>query len=563
VGAGLLALSNTAALAAADDAYTANDVLLFLQNPAGAVGNDKVAYFSLGNTVSVFRDSAAGSVTNLGNINTTLNATFGSDWADKASTIFVGAAGQQGSTSATNTGVTNGDYARTVYVTKARSGVGTIGQANSASPLFDPSQTGVAGQIAGSNLISGMTQPGSVAFGDTLIEGYNPFSNGNPSTAYGAISGGIQNSIGNSTLTFGSVTNVVTALDLYRVTKTTGTNATNANTALWHVSNNKTATYSNNSYPGSNGARADYLGTITLSSDGSVNFLAAQSGGVVPNAPVINSAATANGTVGAPFNYTITATNTPTGFDATPLPAGFSVNATSGVISGTPTAAGNYTINISAINSGGTGNITLSLAIARGIPVINTPPTATAITAGQPLSASSLTGGNASVAGNFDFTSPAFIPSATSTQLVTFTPSDTTNYTTASTSVTVTVNPAPLSPFDSWTGGNVSLTNSLIAIYAIGGGSYNGTTAPQVPVTNLVGGNLTITAIIRTNDPALTVTAEHTNNLTTWTPIGNGTITGVDQTGCPPNHERRAYSVPIGTDTKKFLRLRASINSTN
>jgi len=102
VGAGLLALSNTAALAAADDAYTANDVLLFLQNPAGAVGNDKVAYFSLGNTVSVFRDSAAGSVTNLGNINTTLNATFGSDWADKASTIFVGAAGQQGSTSATH-----------------------------------------------------------------------------------------------------------------------------------------------------------------------------------------------------------------------------------------------------------------------------------------------------------------------------------------------------------------------------------------------------------------------------------------------------------------------------
>ena len=75
-------------IAAEDDAYTANDLLLFLQNPAGAVGNDKVAYYSLGSAVNVFRDAVAGSVTNLGNINTTLNATFGSDWTNQASTIY-------------------------------------------------------------------------------------------------------------------------------------------------------------------------------------------------------------------------------------------------------------------------------------------------------------------------------------------------------------------------------------------------------------------------------------------------------------------------------------------
>jgi len=194
------AISNSG-FAAQDAGYSANDLLLFLQNPGGSVGNDKVAYYSLGSAVNVFRDAAAGSVTNLGNINTTLNATFGSDWTSKASSIFAGVAGQNGETSNLSTAITTGDYARTVYVTKARTSVGTVGQANSASPLFDPAQTAVASQIAGSNNISGMTQPGVAAFTDTLIEGYNPFSNGNPSTAYGAISGGIQTNISNSTVT--------------------------------------------------------------------------------------------------------------------------------------------------------------------------------------------------------------------------------------------------------------------------------------------------------------------------------------------------------------------------
>ena len=263
---------STSAFAAQDDAYTANDVLLFLQNPDGFVGKNKVVYFSLGSAVNVFRDASAGSVTDLGNINTPLTANFGSDWTNKASSIHAGAAGQNGATSSMATSITNGDYARTVYVTKARTSVGTLGQANSASPLFDPAQTAVAGNIAGSNSISGMTQPGVALFADTLIEGYNPFSNGNPVSAYTAISGGIQNKIGNPAVSYGSVSSVVTALDLYRVTKTTGTNASSNST--WHLSNNKTATYSKSDYPASNGARADYLGTITLSSNGSVNFLA-------------------------------------------------------------------------------------------------------------------------------------------------------------------------------------------------------------------------------------------------------------------------------------------------
>src|SRR5207237_9993250 len=55
--------------------------------------------------------------------------------------------------------------------------------------------------------------------------------------------------------------------------------------------------------------------------------------------PVITSPLTACGAVGSAFSYTITATNNPTSFTASPLPAGLTVNTSTGVISGTPTQA--------------------------------------------------------------------------------------------------------------------------------------------------------------------------------------------------------------------------------
>ncbi len=54
------------------------------------------------------------------------------------------------------------------------------------------------------------------------------------------------------------------------------------------------------------------------------------------------------------------------------LPAGLTANTISGVISGTPTAAGTYTVALSAINGSGTGKATLTIAISAStsIPVI-------------------------------------------------------------------------------------------------------------------------------------------------------------------------------------------------
>jgi len=89
-------------------------------------------------------------------------------------------------------------------------------------------------------------------------------------------------------------------------------------------------------------------------------LFAAQSG---PVPPAITSPSAASGSVGAAFSYQITATNNPTSFNATGLPAGLSVNTTTGLISGTPTAAGSFNVTVSATNSAGTGSTTLALSI--------------------------------------------------------------------------------------------------------------------------------------------------------------------------------------------------------
>ena len=97
-----------------------------------------------------------------------------------------------------------------------------------------------------------------------------------------------------------------------------------------------------------------------------------------PPPPVITSATTASGTVGVAFSYQITATNNPTSFNATGLPGGLTVNTITGLISGTPTTAGTYTVTISATNAGGTGSATLTLTVVNPPPpVISSPLTAT------------------------------------------------------------------------------------------------------------------------------------------------------------------------------------------
>jgi hypothetical protein len=92
------------------------------------------------------------------------------------------------------------------------------------------------------------------------------------------------------------------------------------------------------------------------------------------------------------------------------------------------------------ITTASTGN-----SVSKATPTISVAPTASAITYGQTLGSSVLSGGTASTAGTYAFTTPSTAPNAgTASQNVTFTPTETANYNTATTTVSVTVNAASL-----------------------------------------------------------------------------------------------------------------------
>ncbi|NBT90017.1 MAG: DUF5011 domain-containing protein [Verrucomicrobia bacterium] len=90
---------------------------------------------------------------------------------------------------------------------------------------------------------------------------------------------------------------------------------------------------------------------------------------------------------------------------------------------------------------------TRTIEVVRATPSITALPTATAITTGQTLNASTLSGGGASVPGTFAWSVPTTVPPAgTNSYGVTFTPADTANYVTVALEVPVTAESAPTGP---------------------------------------------------------------------------------------------------------------------
>jgi len=142
----------------------------------------------------------------------------------------------------------------------------------------------------------------------------------------------------------------------------------------------------------------------------------------------------------------------------------------------------------------------ISVTVIPAVPTVSVGPTASAITYGQTLASSTLTGGTASVPGAFAWTTPTIIPSGGApNESVTFTPSDTTDYSTVVGPVSVTVNPA--TPTVTVTPGSSSLTvtSPLSVTVAVGGGA--GTATPTGSVT-ISGGGYTSSAATLTNGSA-------------------------------------------------------------
>ena len=85
-----------------------------------------------------------------------------------------------------------------------------------------------------------------------------------------------------------------------------------------------------------------------------------------PTAPTITSIPNAVASVGTPYSYQIAAANSPGSYSAIGLPAGLNFDTTTGLIYGTPTAGGAYTVSLFATNAYGTGSGILTLAISPG-----------------------------------------------------------------------------------------------------------------------------------------------------------------------------------------------------
>jgi hypothetical protein len=279
--------------------------------------------------------------------------------------------------------------------------------------------------------------------------------------------------------------------------------------------------------------------------------------GIVTNAPAVTSTEGLATSVGETVSYQITASGGATGFWATNLPGGLSINGTSGQITGavTNTNRNGSLLGLVAYNAYGAGEATIPVSIAKGTPVLLVLPSASAITNGQALSNSILTGGSASVVGTFDWYFPTTIPTSTSSQQVIFTPADSANYNTATGSVSVTVL-ATGENFTTWAQG--APTNSTtVGLYAIGGATSPTATDGVPSQTALTSSNLSIIAIVRTNDPNLTVFGQATANLkdVPWTTNGVTKTNAPDQLSVPSGTARQIFSIERGTNTSLFLRI--------
>jgi hypothetical protein len=204
----------------------------------------------------------------------------------------------------------------------------------------------------------------------------------------------------------------------------------------------------------------------------------------------------------------------------------------SGANGATVTAVSVGTCTIAAGQAGNgsyapAAQVTQSFTVGKGTPNVSDWPTASAITYGQTLASSALSGGTASKAGAFAFTTPAAAPGAGSaSQGVTFTPTDTANYNSVTGTVSVTVNKAA-SNVTTWptasaiTYGQTLASSNLTGGSATPAGTFAFTTSSTVPGLGTASQGVTFTPTDTANFNSATGTAsvtvnKATPNVSTW-----------------------------------------------
>ncbi|NBY18448.1 MAG: hypothetical protein EBQ78_12980, partial [Betaproteobacteria bacterium] len=125
---------------------------------------------------------------------------------------------------------------------------------------------------------------------------------------------------------------------------------------------------------------------------------------------------------------------------ASSVPGVATINPTTGLVHIMGAGTTTLTVNQAADgNYNAASAVTQTLTVSKLTPTISAAPTASAIGPTQPLSSSALSGGAASVPGSFAWTSGNNVPGVSGSYSVTFTPNNTANYNTVSTTAAVSV----------------------------------------------------------------------------------------------------------------------------
>jgi len=252
------------------------------------------------------------------------------------------------------------------------------------------------------------------------------------------------------------------------------------------------------------------------------------------SATTINLGSLAQTYTGSPL--AATSTTTPASLAVT-----YSYVGTGGTVYGpsatAPTLAGSYTVTATINDSNYSGSNSGTLVIIKATPSLAaiTWPTASAITYGQTLASSTLSGGASTPAGGFAFTAPTTAPVAgTAAQSVTFTPTDTADYNTVTSTVSVAVNKATATAFAlgslTQTYANLSLPataattpSGLAVTYSYSGTSNGGVTYGPSATAPTLAGSYTVTATINDSNYQGTVTGTLTIGKATPTNLALGT----------------------------------------
>lgn len=284
-------------------------------------------------------------------------------------------------------------------------------------------------------------------------------------------------------------------------------------------------------------------------------------------APLISSATTTSGTVGSVLaTYTIGATNSPSSFSATGLPAGLGVDPSTGQITGIPSTAGTFSVGISATNAAATGSATLTITIAKATPVV-TWITPASLVYGTALSATQLNAiaavGGTSIPGAFTYSTSlgTILPVGSNSMRVDFAPTDTTNYNAAlpvAVSQVVTLAPQVIT----WVPIRNVLSNASPLSFAAASTSGSGAVTYSVTTPSTAGcvialGTAPTMSFATAGTCSVTATAAATATHAVSTSVKVFTITDppvvIGGGGGTPGPESSAIGTSIGALTTSFV----------